>query len=174
MAYTAEVAGIIRWMINSGIPFKITDVNTPGVHAENSYHYQGLAVDLAGLQPSFNSTQLLQIFNAFKPVEHRLAELIYSGGGYSIKDGRKVNRYAIADHWNHVHVAVPRGMVLAAEVAGMPDDPNMPNITGPVEFHPLMDQAGNCTGYYIFSSKTGELHSFGPGAKFYGRSEVTQ
>ena len=54
----------------------------------------------------------------------------------------------------------------------MPDDPNLPNITGPVSLHPLVNSAGECTGYYVFSTKTGELHSFGPGAKYYGRSEV--
>lgn len=55
----------------------------------------------------------------------------------------------------------------------VPDDPNMPNITGPVTFHPLVAEDGKCMGYYIFSTKTGELHSFGPGAEYYGRSEVT-
>lgn len=112
MGYTAEVAGIINYLIGSGLPFKVTDVDTPGVHSPTSYHYRGLAVDFAGPQPSFNSPELLAIFNAFKPVEHLLAELIFSGGGYSIKDGRRVNRYAIDTHWNHVHVAVPKGTIL--------------------------------------------------------------
>lgn len=175
MANSAEVDGIIRYIMKTGVAFKVTDINTPGVHAATSYHYRngtggiGLAVDLAYLSPTQDSPQLLSIFSQFGPVESRLAELIYAGAPYNIKDGRRVPLYAASDHHNHVHVAVPYGTIL--EVA-MPDDPNLPNITGPVSFHPLVDQAGNCTGYYIFSEKTGELHSFGPGARFYGRSEV--
>ena len=86
-----------------------------------------------------------------------------------------------ADHLDHVHVAVPRGTFLTPlshpfrtmEGGIMPDDnPDLANITGPVSLHVLQNAAGECTGYYIFSEATGELHSFGPGAKFWGRSEV--
>jgi hypothetical protein len=55
----------------------------------------------------------------------------------------------------------------------MPDDPNVPNITGPLTFHPIVDSQGITQGYYIFSPTTGELHGHGPGAKYYGRSEDT-
>lgn len=173
---SAEVNGIIRYLMGTGVPFKVTDINTPGVHTPGSYHYRegtggtGLAIDLAALTPSWNSPGLLEIFAHFGPVESQLAELIYSGAPYNIKDGRRVPRYAVEAHWNHVHVAVPKGTFL--KEPAMPDDPNLPNITGPVEFHPIADSNGVCTGYYIFSTKTGELHAFGPGARFFGRSEV--
>lgn len=178
MAYSLEVRHLISYISRSGVPFRVTDVNTPGVHTSGSYHYRsgtdglGLAVDLAEPQPSAGTPGLLKIFAAFGAVEKLLAELIYSGAPYNIKNGVRVPRYAVDTHWNHVHVAVPKWTLLPTGVI-MPDDPNLPNITGPVSFHPLVDQNGNCTGYYIFSEKTGELHSFGPGAKFYGRSEVT-
>jgi hypothetical protein len=53
----------------------------------------------------------------------------------------------------------------------MADNPDLPNIEGPLQLVVVADQAGNATGYYIFSVSTGELHSFGPGAKYFGRSE---
>lgn len=56
--------------------------------------------------------------------------------------------------------------------ATVPDDPNLPNIRGPVEFHPVIDQNGICQGYYIVSLSTGEIHGHGPGARYHGRSEV--
>jgi hypothetical protein len=177
VAHSLEVKHLISYLSRMGVPFRVTDVNTVGVHTTGSYHYKsgtdglGLAIDIAELTPSSGTPGLLKLFSLFGPVESRLAELIYSGAPYNIKNGVRVPRYAVATHWNHVHVAVPKGTFLDPGVI-MPDDPNLPNITGPVSFHPLIDQAGMCTGYYIFSSKTGELHSFGPGAKFYGRSEV--
>ena len=63
---------------------------------------------------------MLAIFNAFGPVEHLLYELIYSGAPYSIKDGKRVARYAIDDHWDHVHVAVDRGVSLPIPTAVKP------------------------------------------------------
>lgn len=181
-----ETDGLIGYLTRQGVPFKVTDINTPGVHTATSYHYRagtggiGLAVDFAFTTPTQDSPQLLAIFGAFSAVKSQLAELIYSGAPYSIKNGKvTVTGYGdpavLAAHHNHVHVAVPYGTFLAPSILPediMPDDPNLPNITGPVEFHPLVDSAGHCTGYYIFSNKTGELHSFGPGAQYYGRSEV--
>lgn len=177
MAPSAEVFGIIGHLANSGVRFRVTDLATPDVHSAGSYHYragtggQGLAVDLAGLSPSRNSPELLRIFAAFQPVESHLAELIYSGAPYSIKNGRRVPRYAVAAHWDHVHIAVPHGTILAKEFT-VPDDPNLPNIKGPATFHPIFTSDGRCTGYYIFGTLTGEVHGHGPGAIFHGRSEV--
>jgi hypothetical protein len=54
----------------------------------------------------------------------------------------------------------------------MADDPNLPNLPDIAGFYPVINsQTGECTGYYILS-KLGELHAFGPGAKWHGRSEV--
>ena len=38
-----------------------------------------------------------------------LAELIYSPLGFSIKNGAQVPPYAVADHFDHVHVAMEKG-----------------------------------------------------------------
>lgn len=54
----------------------------------------------------------------------------------------------------------------------MPDDPSLPNLPDIMGFYPVINNnVGEATGYYILS-KDGQLHAFGPGAKFYGRSEV--
>jgi hypothetical protein len=178
MARSAEVIGLVAWLSARDVSFRVTDYATPGVHTPSSYHYRpgtggtGLAIDVAGVVPG-DRDAMLAIFEAFKPAQQFLAELIYSGAAYSIKNGRVVERYAVDAHWDHVHVAVERGVVLVKGPTNMPDDPALHNITGPVTFHPIFNSAGLCTGYYIFSTKTGEVHAYGTGAPYLGRSEVT-
>ena len=196
MTISREAQSIIDYVKSTGLPYRVTDINGPG-HAAGSYHYakgtggDGLAVDFAGAVPGVNQTTIIQMGNIWRAlalVGHQLAELIHQGPGITqaIKNGRRVDAATAygattwADHYDHVHVAVPRGIFLTPmshplgtlQGDAMPDDPNTPNITGPIEFHPLVDSSGHCTGYFYFSPKTGELHSFGPGAQFYGRSEA--
>ena len=163
---------------------------TDGRHAENSLHKikatngYGRAVDLAAREaPGWDTEALLRINEQVLQVLplSMISELIYGGpGGFCVKDGRRVDGrvvYAsvIDAHRDHVHLAVVGGFTYngSQEVTQpMADDPNLPNIVGPVELQVLQNANGDCTGYFIFSHATGELHSFGPGAKFYGRSEV--
>ena len=175
----AQVAG---WCVTS---------TTGGDHAPTSLHYapgtngRGRAVDLADRRgPSASSTWLLEINEAIVrllPLSF-ISELIYGGpNAFCVKngkrvDGRVVYSNVIDAHRNHIHLAVVVGFTYngAQEVAVPDNDPNLPDIVGPVQFIALADQAGTCTGYFIFSHATGELHSFGPGARFYGRSEVVR
>jgi hypothetical protein len=58
----------------------------------------------------------------------------------------------------------------------MADNPDLPNIEGPLQLVVVADQAGQVTGYYIFSTSTGELHAHPhpdhPGkVRYLGRSE---
>lgn len=54
----------------------------------------------------------------------------------------------------------------------MPDDPNLPNLPNIMGFYPIVNTTtGQCNGYYVLSDD-GQLHAFGPGAPFFGRSEV--
>jgi hypothetical protein len=160
---------------------------TDGGHAKASLHYSGRAVDLAARAgPGADTTSLLTINEQviqLVPLS-MISELIYAGAGnVCVNNGRIVNGTSVygaevmSQHHNHVHLGVIDTFTYngSQEVAHpMADDPNLPNITGPVQFATAgYDKDGNCTGYYIFSQKTGELHAFGPGAKFYGRSEVT-
>jgi len=63
------------------------------------------------------------------------------------------------------------GEQITPKEPNMADDPGVPNITGPLTFHPIVSADGMCTGYYVFSPSTGEVHGHGPGAPYYGRSE---
>lgn len=51
------------------------------------------------------------------------------------------------------------------------DNPELHNLEGPLSFHLLQDQNGFCTGYVLFGTTTGEVHGYGPGWKYWGRSE---
>lgn len=193
-----EAQSIIDYAESTGLPYRVTSVHRP--NSTGSYHAakgtggDSLAVDLAAVIPGVTPVTVVQmaaIYRAFLDQSAQLDELIFNGPGIvtAVKNGRRVDGPTVfavvwAAHANHVHVALPRGTFLTPlshplrtmEVL-MADDPNLANITGPVSFHPVFDTNGHVTGYYIFSEKTGELHSFGPGADgkglpYYGRSEV--
>ena len=126
LAYSLEVEGLIALVGSFGLPHRITDVNTPNVHSAGGYHYKtgtggpGLAIDVAWeksywLHPVQAKTGMLAICAALKPYESMFAELICSHLPYSIKNGQRVARYAYWSHLDHIHVAVPRGVILAAK-----------------------------------------------------------
>lgn len=182
MAWSAEVLGIIAAVRATGVPHRVTDIGGPG-HTKGSWHYrlgtggEGLAVDLAGPVPSRDSDALAAVYEALEPYGPLTAELIYSGpGGGFWKNGQRVGPYSAAGHHDHVHVAVPVGTVLCdptpeQEVIIVPDNPDLPNIEGPLTFHPIFTSDGIVTGYYIFGTRTGEVHGHGPAAQYFGRSE---
>jgi hypothetical protein len=177
-----QLAAIAGWCVTH---------TTDGSHTASSLHKVeatngiGRAVDLADRRgASSNSDWLLAINEAvlrLVPLS-MISELIYGGPDcVCVKNGRVVNGLAVygatvmAEHDNHVHLAVIAGFVYnGSQEVLVPDDPALPNIVGPVEIAVLCNSNGDCTGYFIFSHATGELHSFGPGARFYGRSEVTK
>lgn len=124
-----ESQSIIDYVDSCGIPYRVTDVNTPGVHSANSWHYAkgtggvGTAVDFGGATRGVNpesTPQMLAIYRALLDVASQLAELIHAGAGITraVKGGRLVAGAAFygpvtwANHRNHVHVAVPRGTFL--------------------------------------------------------------
>lgn len=156
---------------------------TDGAHSATSFHYSGRAVDLAARSgPGWDTSELLAIDEGIIQVLplSMISELIYSGpGNVCVKAGRIVNgttaygSAVMSRHHDHVHLAVISTFTYQGG-GTVPDDPNLPNITGPIQIQVLQDQNGICTGYIIFSEATGELHAFGPGARFYGRSEVTK
>lgn len=185
MILSAETAGIIALLRTFGLPFRITSI-TGGSHATGSYHYaqgtggQGLAVDIAGplpymVDPAGSKAAMLAICAKLRPYERNFAELICSHLSYSIRNGNRVGRMSVGSHYDHIHLAVSRGTLLArptdVEATVVPDNPDLPNIEGPLTFHPCIATDGMCKGYYIFSVSTAELHAFGAGAPYYGRSE---
>lgn len=104
---------------------------------------------------------------------------------------RQIWNPAVSPHWRpytgsnphtkHMHVSIRADLRNdisawwwpANKEPTVPDDPNVPNITGPLTFHPVINSDGVTTGYYVFSPSTGEVHGHGPGAPYYGRSEDT-
>jgi hypothetical protein len=153
---------------------------TDGAHTATSYHYSGRAVDLAAREgPGVDTSALLAINEGViraLPLS-MISELIYAGpGNICVKNGKVIAGYGadvMSRHHNHVHLAVVATFTYngGGPVADNPDLPNLPDIMG---FYPVINNAtGSCTGYYILA-KDGELHAFGPGAQFYGRSEVVE
>lgn len=152
---------------------------TGGAHKPNSFHYHGLARDYGR-----SNSDLREILGELLPyaggadrvVEELFGLNTYFDGGRAITPSKGL----WASHQDHVHVALRAGRTLPVpatstlsieEVRTMVDNPDLPNIEGPLQLVVLQDAAGTCTGYYIFSISTGELHAHGPGAKYYGRSE---
>lgn len=160
MTISREAQAIIDYVEGCGIPYRVTDVDGPG-HAKTSYHYRqgtdgvGLAVDFGGATPGVSiatAPQMGAIYRCFLAVAGQLAELIYSGADVdgrpvlvAIKNGRRVDGASFyggatwRDHFDHVHVAVPRGTflshplgTLAKEAAVANDDPNRYNVNAPV------------------------------------------
>jgi hypothetical protein len=122
------------------------------------------------------------VFDAFRPVAPLLAELFFNGPGITkvIKDGvwrdglQTLGAEQWASHRNHVHVAVRRGIIIMPpnRKDAMANDPNLPDLPDIKFFIPIVNSTtGECRGYYIVASD-GQLHSFGPGAPYHGRSEV--
>lgn len=175
-----QLARIMDWAVTS---------TTNGAHSATSHHYSGRAVDLAARSgPGWDTEELLRINEGVIQVIplSMISELIYSGpGNVCVKNGRIVEgrktygREVMARHHNHVHLAVVEDFTYSgSEEVAAPmtnfNDPKLPDIIGPVQLQVLQNANGDCTGYFIFSEATGELHGFGPGAKFYGRSEVVK
>lgn len=149
---------------------------TGGQHAKGSLHYTGHARDYGR-----SNSDLPAILGELLPFavgpEHKVCELF--GLTTFWRDGRVFTpgRALHDDHQDHVHVGLRAGAVLPRPARPIPqepvmDDPEIPNITGPVQLHLVLSVSGVCTGYYIFSPTTGEIHAHGPGATYHGRSEV--
>lgn len=182
-----EVQAIIDYAESTGLRYRVTDISGPG-HAPNSYHYAkgtdgvGLAVDFGGVIPGVNpdtARQMADMYRALLDVAPQLAELIHAGSGISIavKNGRRVDGASFygpvtwADHRDHVHVAVPRGVFLSPvtvtptpyhEGAEMPDGP--PEASAPIIFF-VPTPSGQ--GYWIVTAD-GAVYAFGD-ATFHGR-----
>jgi len=183
-----ESQSIIDYVEATGLPHRVTDVNGPG-HAPSSYHYAqgtggiGTAVDLAGVTPGVSpatANQMLALYRALLPVAASLAELIHAGPGVTVavKNGRRVDgptvyRTVWADHADHVHVAVPRGVFLShptgtveMEARMVPNDPDRPDVNAPIVG---MASTPTGKGYWLVSADGG-VFAFGD-AQYLGNVE---
>lgn len=169
-----RLADLMGWAVTS---------TTNGAHSKTSHHYSGRAVDLAAMSgPGRNTSELLAINEGIVRVLplSMITELIYSGpDNVCVKDGRIIDGRRVygpvvmSRHADHVHLAVIDSFTYNGTLEeSMADDPNLPNLPDIMGFYPVVNTAtGVATGYYILA-KDGQLHAFGPGAQFYGRSEV--
>lgn len=73
---------------------------------------EGLAIDCRLRTRGTSRDHHLAVFEAFTHVEGALHELIYAYAPYNIRGGRRVPPYATADHRDHVHVSVNRGVLV--------------------------------------------------------------
>jgi len=145
-----ERAGLLRLLDESGVAYRVTST-TGGNHVTGSRHWwpctrpgtpagctvRGLALDLAGPVSYYVDRRrarpaLRAIFDALASAGGQLYELIYSEAPYNIKAGRRVARYAIAAHYDHVHVSTNPGVVVRP-----PAPPALPP-PHPQEGHPMV------------------------------------
>jgi hypothetical protein len=186
MAWSKEANGLVRVVAQSGHPHIVTSVCRVG-RAQDSYHNKagtmgcGLAVDFAGPKP-FNERRphppLSLIWAVLAEHSAQLAELFYSGAPFFVKDGVRYPIEILSPavknaHWNHVHAAVARGVVLvpATITAGQGtlggvSDPNVIPSQSPV-VNLVPTPTGK--GYWIITVR-GEVFSFGD-AQYFGRVE---
>lgn len=167
------------FMKDSGVPYRIT--STIRLNDAGSYHALGLATDFAGPLPwnqAKPSPQLVAIWNAWMAQAGGLTELIYSGAPFYVSKGvvRSINTLSSdlrAAHWNHVHVAVPKGWrytkkVVVPEIAPPDIDIQSPPGFVAAGIAALCDSNGVCTGYLILGTDGG-VFGFGPGSRYFGR-----
>lgn len=118
-----EVRALVRYLGATGIPHRVTTTTNhkavtsaghPSRHVALGTNGKGLAIDIAGPTPGRDTQALADIFNALAIEGHALHELIYAGPqvAFNIKSGRQVAKYATADHHDHVHVSVDKGVLL--------------------------------------------------------------
>jgi hypothetical protein len=147
----AELDALVAYLDRADVPHRIT-ATTGGNHVLGSRHWhpclrptatckpRGLAIDVAGTVSYYADRararrEMRAIFDAFVPVGGQLFELIYSEAPYNVKAGRRVARYALAAHYDHVHVAVNPGVIVR------PPNPPAPPPPHPQEGHPMVTTA---------------------------------
>lgn len=173
-----EVEAIISFGMSTGVPMTVQSTLRPGavtISGNRSFHALGLAVDLAGLSPSWDSQALADIFHAFLAVEKHLAELIYAGPqvAFNIKNDRRVGKYAQSIHHNHVHVAVRPGVLVDRLVPTFTPDSVIEQAPAPAEVNERTDMAVAITvprpqgGYVVLQTRDGGVFTY-DNAPFFG------
>lgn len=153
---------------------------TGGKHASTSLHYVGRGRDYG--RSTSDMQAILEVLRPLAAGRDFVVQELY-GLNVFYKNGAAIrpSPALFASHQNHVHVGLRAGRTMPPsvpvvahtieEIRAMVNNPDLPDIEGPLQLALLSDQAGNCTGYAIFSVTTGELHGYGPGWTYHGRSE---
>jgi len=164
-----EVQCLQQYMKDSGVSHRVTCTvtnNAGSRHSSQGTNGKGLAIDIAGPKPSWDSNELADVFFAFYPVERRLHELIYAGPQvvYNIKDEHQVPKYAVADHHDHIHVAVDKGVFVVYPKQEAIGVLNQPAVT--------IENTPSDLGYTIFA-EDGGVFTYGD-ARFFGSGAADQ
>jgi hypothetical protein len=87
--------------------------------ANATFHNVGRAMDWSNAGRE-GSPQMMAFFKeALRRWGKMLMELIYSHAGKSVKYGKVTAPYAVADHWDHVHIALAKGGLVSGPVAAL-------------------------------------------------------
>jgi hypothetical protein len=130
-----EVRSLVRYLELSGVPHRVTTTTNhttlttagnPSRHVAPGSDGLGLAIDIAGPTAGRDTEALAAIYRVLAVEAHALHELIYAGPQVTtnIKNGKVVAKYAQADHHNHVHVSVDKGVLLVPPAPIPPAQPS--------------------------------------------------
>lgn len=164
--YSDEVKAIIAYLESTGLPNRVTDINTPGVHTKSSYHYAagrggiGLAVDFAGTVAGTSAAMVAQmsaIWRSFRPVAAQLTELFYQAPDILmvVKNGawrpglQTLGRTTWDAHKNHVHVAVRPGTFLTPLLLPAVVPVEQPAVMVPAPVHDFEEGATKTTMIHV-------------------------
>ncbi len=100
---SADLLKLVNDMANRGIPIVIAYL-TNGHHVTNSFHYRGLAVDIANQEQHVSI--MPYVFN--HRAEYHVDELIYWNSPLNLDQGvpHHYDPATEADHRDHIHIAV--------------------------------------------------------------------
>lgn len=172
---TPELAALTAHM-KTGPPARLTSgQRAPRFRGDKSNHIAGLAADFAGPTPWNKAVKHEPLYNIWKfwmLVAGSLRELIYSGGSHYISKGlvrpiADLDDDLRAAHWNHVHVAVPKGWTAPKGIVV----PETPAPSRPVVNAPVTGIAITPSGKgYLLVCADGGVFAFGD-APFLGNVE---
>ncbi len=164
MPHSREVLAIIAYVKATGLPYRVTDIDTPDVHSKTSFHYadgtggDGLAVDFGGSIPGVTPkavAEMATIWRSFRPVAPQLAELFFQSPDITMVVKNGAWRPGLATlgqktwdaHKNHLHVAVSRGVFLPppAIIATAPPAAAQPAVMVPAPVHDYEERATKTT-----------------------------
>lgn len=164
-----EDLALMQYLKDSGVPHRVTctvihslltAAGNASRHVAEGTDGIGLGIDAAGPERGRDLPGHLAVFEALLEVEHDLHELIYTPAGFSVKNGRRVPPIAAADHHDHVHMSVDRGVFIMWP--GRPQEEPHP-MNAPVFKVAL---TADDQGYYVFA-RDGGVFTFG-NAPFHG------
>lgn len=170
-----EVRALARYLAATGVPHRVTttidhkpftSAGYPSRHVAAGTNGTGLAMDIAGPTYGRDTDALALIYRALAIEAHALHELIYGGPQVTtnVKNGRLVPKYASADHHDHVHVSVNKGVLLVPPHPTTPptshrapQEDDMPPIANKTVVDTISCFVADCHGWFELEADGGVL-----------------